>query len=324
MIAYKVFNADWTCRGFKYEVGKTYSIKSEPIMCERGFHACKKVADCFHYYSFDPNNKVAEVELLGIVLGEDSDKQCASKITIIKELTWGEMLVMANSGNGNTGHRNSGDSNSGDSNSGDSNSGDRNSGDSNSGDWNSGHSNSGDRNSGDRNSGDWNSGDWNSGDRNSGHRNSGDWNSGDWNSGDRNSGHSNSGDRNSGHRNSGHRNSGDWNSGHSNSGYFNSTTPNDVLVFNKKCKRQIWEDATKPDFIYNIVTCEWIPFSYMADEEKKNDPNAFVRDGYLKKYDYKEAWKNAFDKASEADIELLKRLPNFDADVFFEISGIRL
>ena len=64
--AFKVFNPDWTCKGFQYEIGKTYKIEGEPSMCESGFHACKKVSDCFSYYSFDPKNKVAEVELSGV------------------------------------------------------------------------------------------------------------------------------------------------------------------------------------------------------------------------------------------------------------------
>ena len=83
--AYKVFNPDWTCRGFQYEVGKTYSIKGDPKMCEWGFHACQRIQDCFSYYFFDPNNKVAEVELAGKIIGEEGDKQCATRIKIIKE-----------------------------------------------------------------------------------------------------------------------------------------------------------------------------------------------------------------------------------------------
>ena len=75
--AFKVFNPDWTCKGFQYEIGKTYKIEGEPSMCESGFHACKKVSDCFSYYSFDPKNKVSEVELSGVILGMDGDKQCA-------------------------------------------------------------------------------------------------------------------------------------------------------------------------------------------------------------------------------------------------------
>ncbi len=306
IIAYKVFNPDWTCKGFQYKMGETYSITGAPELCKRGFHACKKVQDCFSYYSFDPSNKVAEVELSGKVLGEDGDKQCATKITLLRELSWNEMLVLANSGVGNRGHSNSGH---------------RNSGDRNSGHWNSGHWNSGDRNSGHWNSGHWNSGHRNSGDRNSGHWNSGDRNSGDSNSGDRNSGDSNSGDRNSGHWNSGHWNSGDWNSG-----CFNSITPDDILVFNKPCKRTVWDNVGKPSFIFNIITNQWIRWVDMSDAEKAEEKNksAFVTDGYLKTIPYKEAWANAYNNASKEDIELLKCLPNFDARIFEDITGIKI
>ena len=41
MIAYKVFNPDWTCRGFKYQVGETYEEEASPSVCDRGFHFCK-------------------------------------------------------------------------------------------------------------------------------------------------------------------------------------------------------------------------------------------------------------------------------------------
>ena len=37
---YKVFNSDWTCRGFQFEVGKTYEEDVTPLCCERGFHFC--------------------------------------------------------------------------------------------------------------------------------------------------------------------------------------------------------------------------------------------------------------------------------------------
>jgi hypothetical protein len=45
MKAYKVFNSDWTCRGFQYQVGETYEEKVNPSVCDRGFHFCKKLAD---------------------------------------------------------------------------------------------------------------------------------------------------------------------------------------------------------------------------------------------------------------------------------------
>ena len=47
--AYKILNHDYTCRGFKYEIGKTYRLEDEkgklidPELCDRGFHACAKL-----------------------------------------------------------------------------------------------------------------------------------------------------------------------------------------------------------------------------------------------------------------------------------------
>ena len=156
---YKVANADGKCSGFKFEVGQTYSHKGEVLICNSGFHFCTKAQDCFNYYSFDSKNVVFEVEGFGISeFAKDDSKVCVSDIYIVRQLTWQEVLEVANSGKDNTGHSNSGNSNSGNWNSGD---------------WNSGNSNSGNRNSGNWNSGNRNSGDWNSGNRNSGNRNSG-------------------------------------------------------------------------------------------------------------------------------------------------------
>ncbi len=37
MKGYKVFHSDWTCRGYQYEVGKTYEILENPKCCEKDF-----------------------------------------------------------------------------------------------------------------------------------------------------------------------------------------------------------------------------------------------------------------------------------------------
>ena len=161
---YKVFNPDWTCRGFQYEVGKTFEEDVEPSVCCCGFHFCENAADCFSYYNFDPENKVAEVVAHGKVVN-DGTKSCTNKIEIVREIPWQEVLDIVNTGKGCTGLCNSGDCNSGNRNSGDCNSGNRNSGDCNSGNRNSGDCNSGNRNSGDCNSGNRNSGDCNSGEQ---------------------------------------------------------------------------------------------------------------------------------------------------------------
>ena len=142
MQGYKVFEPDWTCRGFQYAVGETFEEDVTPSCCNRGFHFCTELKDCFNYYSFDPNNKVAEIEALGEIDAEaDGSKHCTNKIKIVREISWEEVLKMVNMGKANAGLCNSGDWNSGD--------------------WNSGNRNSGDWNSGNRNSGNRNSGDWN-------------------------------------------------------------------------------------------------------------------------------------------------------------------
>ena len=289
--AYKVFSPDWTCKGFQYEVGKSYHEDNIKI-CKKGFHACLKLSDCFSYYDFDKKNKVAEVELSGEIQRDNSFKCCASDITIVKELPWEEVLTLCNSGNCNSGNGNSGNRNSGNGNSGDNNSGNWNSGN-----RNSGNSNSGDSNSGDRNSGDWNSGDWNSGDSNSGNRNSGDWNSGNGNSGD-------------------------WNSGDWNSGFFN-TKEQKVVLFNQNTGMNR-KDINFPLFLYFDLTV-WVSHDTATEKEKKEHKQEIETcGGFLKVLDYKEAFKLAWDNASEKEHEQVKQLPNFDADIFYEISGIDL
>ena len=295
---FKVTNKDMTCLSFQFELNKWHHVKGEIVACSNGFHWCKKADDCFNYYSFNSENRVFEIEAKGKTV-DHGDKSCSRSIRFVRELTWTEVLEEVNTGKNNTGRRNSGD---------------RNSGYRNSGDWNSGY----------RNSGDWNSGDSNSGDRNSGYRNSGDWNSGYRNSGDWNSGDSNSGDRNSGYRNSGDWNSGDWNSCNRESGFFNSKQSKEIRVFNKPCKFEDWEKAEKPRFIFNLNLTIWVWDYEMSDKEKEDNPNWEVREGYLKTLTYKGAWREAYKKATKEDIKLLKKLPNFDAEVFKEITGLEV
>ena len=71
MKGYKVFKPDWTCRGYQFEVGKTFEEDVDPKCCDRGFHFCTKASDCFNYYEFDCNNKVAEVFSEDVV-GDDA------------------------------------------------------------------------------------------------------------------------------------------------------------------------------------------------------------------------------------------------------------
>ena len=223
MKAYKVFDPDWKCRGMQYEVGKEFTANGKIVPCENGLHACIKLADCFSYYDFDPNNKVAEVDILGVVVEEDS-KIATDRMLIVKEITWQEVLEIVNTGKGCTGNRNSGD-----------------------------------RNSGDRNS-----------------------------------------------------------------GHLNSKTPTDCLIFNKKAKFSDWENADKPNFLWFDLTV-WISHDTATESEKEEHKKEIETcGGFLKTLGYKEAFQLSYANASQEDKDKLKKLPNWDADVFFEISGIRV
>ena len=164
-----------------------------------------------------------------------------------------------------------------------------------------------------------NTGLFNSGNRNSGDRNSGNWNSGNGNSGNRNSGYCNSGDRNSGDCNSGY-----WNSCDFSNGIF-CTKEENIKIFNKQ------SDFTMRKFIdskyykaltsSNFMLTEWVEYT---EEEKKESLCGQAIGGYLKTYTYKEACQNWWNNMSEENKEIVKSIPNFDKDVFFEITGIEV
>jgi uncharacterized membrane protein len=60
----------------------------------------------------------------------------------------------------------------------------------------------------------------------------------------------------------------------------------------------------------------------MTDQEKKDQPKFYVMTGYLKTYNYHEAWKNLWDKLPQARKDMLVSIPEFDPAVFKEITGI--
>ena len=171
--------------------------------------------------------------------------------------------------------------------------------------FNSGNRNSGDWNSGDYNSGDWNSGNCNSGNRNSGNRNSGDYNSGDWNGGD--------------------WNSGDWNSCDNSNGIFCNTEDKNIRIFNKPSGMSLEEFRTSKYYAALIseplILTEWV---YYSDEEKAKDKDKELIGGYLKEYDYKEACQNWWNALTDKNRKIIQKIPNFDKEVFFDITGIKI
>ena len=285
---YKVFNNDWTCRGFQYEVGKIYEENVTPKCCKRGFHFCLKASDCFNYYSSDHNNKVAEVLALGELDYSTKDTKCATnKIQIVREIGWDEVQKIANLGKNCTGVCNTGN-------------------------YNIGDNNTGNRNTGGCNTGDCNTGDWNTGDRNTGGCNTGDNNTGDWNTGN---------------RNTGDFNTGDWNTSSFNTGCFMTEEPT-IMMFNKPTnwtyRKWLESDAR---YLLNRIdknVVNWICESNMSDEEKAANPTYECTGGYLKVLNQSECGQRWWDGLSELNRNVIRKMPNFDAEIFEECTGINI
>ena len=138
---FKVFNPDWTCspngNTKQYACPGKFEEEGELDVCSHGMHFCQTIADCFYYYDFNSNNKVAEVIAYGEVQTEGG-KSCTDKLEIVREIPWDEVLRTVNIGKDCTGRSNTGDCNAGNRNTGDFNTGYGNTGNSNTGNFNTG------------------------------------------------------------------------------------------------------------------------------------------------------------------------------------------
>ena len=277
---YKVFNPDWTCspngNTKKYTCPGKFEEDITPVRCGHGMHFCRKASDCFNYYNFDPENKVAEVIAYGDIV-EEGDKCCTNKLEIVREIPWQELLTIVNTGKDCTGLCNTGY-------------------------WNTGNRNTGD---------------WNTGDRNTGNRNTGDWNTGYWNTGN----------RNTGDWNTGNRNTGDWNTASYNTGCFN-TEEQKIMLFNKPSNMTYreWIDSDARCLLNQIPkdVVEWVYEEYMTDEEKAANPTYETTGGYLKVLDESECGQIWWDSLTDDKKNIIKSIPNFDAEIFKQCTGIKV
>lgn len=223
---YKVFNPDWTCRGFQYEVGKIFEEDVKPSCCDRGFHFCEKAADCFSYYSFNSENRVAEVIALGEV-DTDGKKSCTNKIQIVREIPWQELLTIVNTGKDCTGLCNTGD----------------------------------------------------------------------------------------------------WNKSSFNTGCFN-TEEQKITLFNKPSDIT-YNDWLRSDarYLLNQIpkdVVEWVYEEDMTDEEKAANPTYETTGGYLKVLNESECGQLWWGSLSDFQKNYIKSIPNFDAEIFEQCTGIKV
>ena len=243
---YKVFRPDWTCDPTDYNP-KQYTCpgkfeeEGELDVCGHGMHFCQNAADCFNYYDFDSNNKVAEVIAYGEVLTE-GDKSCTDKLEIVREIPWQEVLTIVNTGKDCTGL----------------------------------------------------------------------WNTGSWNTGN---------------RNTGDRNTGDWNSCNQSTGCF-CTEQQPIMFFNKPSTWSLedWYRSEARSLMNQIPkdVVEWIWPDNMTDEEKEQHPEYKTTGGYLKVLDESECGQLWWDGLSDRQKNIIKAIPNFDANIFQQCTGIEV
>ena len=156
------------------------------------------------------------------------------------------------------------------------------------------------------------------GNRSTGNRSTGNYSTGNWSTGNWSTGNSSTGDRSTGNWSTG-----DWSISNYSTGHFSTEDYSGYGCFDKPCTVEEWNNAEKPSWLYFGVT-EWREESDMTDKEKEENPNYKTTEGYLKKLDYKESFQNSYNKATRGEQLAIKKLPNFNADKFFKISGIRI
>ena len=252
---YKVFYSDWTCGHFGYRKQYFCPGKFEEdvdlAICRSGMHFCEKLTDCFNYYQFNPENKVAEIFAYGTVLS-DGVKSVTDKLEIVREIPWDEVLRLVNIGKDCTGL------------------------------CNTGH---------------WNTGNWNTGN----------WNTGNWNTG--------------------YWNTGDWNKSNYNTGCF-MTEEQKVMMFNKPSDWTygMWRGSEAWHLLSQIPkgVVEWIYSEVMTDEEKTAHPEHDTTGGYLKVLDESECGQIWWNGLSDEDKEIIRSIPNFNPDIFYQCTGIKV
>ena len=96
VIAYKGMELDMTCKGFHYELGKSY--KTDKVkLCECGFHACLNPLDVLDYYYPSIKSRYFKVKLSGEIAKCSmwDTTVAATEITILEEISIKGLLNIA-------------------------------------------------------------------------------------------------------------------------------------------------------------------------------------------------------------------------------------
>ena len=150
-------------------------------------------------------------------------------------------------------------------------------------------------------------------------------NTGNRNTGNRNTGNRNTGDWNTGNRNTGDWNTGDWNSASFSNGVFCTEEP-EILIFNKPSGMTFrqWRDSEACHLLNQIqfMPNVWVWDDDMTDEEKEAHPEYKTTGGFLKVLDTSDCCVRWWENLDEYQRRIIRSIPNFDAAIFKQITGI--
>ena len=92
----KGFRSDWTCRGFQFELGKTYTVTGPIEACANGFHACPTDSHPFSVFEYyrPAGARFAEVTQSG-ASDRNGNKLASATITIGVEISIVDLVARA-------------------------------------------------------------------------------------------------------------------------------------------------------------------------------------------------------------------------------------
>lgn len=86
-----------------------------------------------------------------------------------------------------------------------------------------------------------------------------------------------------------------------------------------------WEESKACKLLHShLETTIWVESNYMTTEEKGKYPSHETTGGYLKDKSLKEAWGDMWPQLDDSKRSLFISLPNFDAEKFEVITGIKV
>jgi hypothetical protein len=96
-----------------------------------------------------------------------------------------------------------------------------------------------------------------------------------------------------------------------------------LMIFNKKVSEEVYNQTIKyiraKDF--KLPVAKWIEYKDLNKDEQTT--TAKQLNGLLKTLSYQNAWKEMWATFSKEDKNFFKTIPNFDAELFENITGIK-